>query len=307
MARPYRNLNQFVATAPDIIGKVLFVDSSYGSSLNLTSIHPYYPMAVTLDAAINECAADEAATIYLMPNHAETLSSASALTLDVAGVKVIGLGWGAARPTFTFDTAITASLVISAANVWLENIIFANGFDNMTAPINIQAADCTFVDVETRDNDSNYHCDDFILTTDAADRLRIFNWVHRANGGKTGPQTAISIVGGEDIEIQPKLIDGDFATACIEQLTTAGSLHVYGSADEPAYLRTRNSADVIVTCKSDTQGHIGPFINARVKDHAANITEAFVGADISFFQPIYIVNLDGERGMETNITASTDT
>lgn len=304
MSRPYKNLNQFAATAKDMFGKVLFVDAAYGS-VNYDGEHPYQPLT-SWDAAINKCVANEGAVIYLMPNHTETISSASAITHDIAGVKTIGLGWGSSRPTLTFDTIITASIVVSAANVWWENIIFVNGFDNMTAPISIAAADFTAVDVETRDNNASYHCDDFILTTDAADRMRWFNWTHRANGGKTGPQTAMSIVGGEDIEVQPALIDGDFATACIEQATTAGSLHIFGTADNPAYLRSRNAACVIVAVKADTKGSCGPFINARLLTNAANITEAFVGADLSFFQPIYIANLDGEAGMETNITASTD-
>ena len=44
----------------------------------------------------------------------------------------------------------------------------------------------------------------------------------------------------------------------------------------------------------------------RLQDDAANITEALVGADIQFFQPISIVNADGEVGLNTNITASAD-
>jgi len=299
-----RNPNQLTRTVPNGISRTLFVSSSDGKDTN-TGLYPWDSLA-TLDYAIGKCTANEHSFIYLMPNHTESISSASDITVDIAGVNIIGLGWGASRPTFTFDTATTATILFTAANVYLENVLFVNGIDNLTSPIGIQASDITFNNVETRDNDSNYHCDDFILTTDAADRFKLLNWIHRANGGKTGAQTAISIVGGEDIEIQPLGIDGDFATACIEQATTAGSIHIYGSADFPAYLRTRNSADVITAIKSDTKGSQGPFLNARLNDHAANITEAFVGADCEFFQPIYIVNNDGEVGMETNITASTD-
>lgn len=303
MSRPYQNVNQFVVGS-EVTGKVLFVDAAYGST-NYDGTHPYQPLA-SWDAAINECAANEAAVIYLMPNHTETISSASAITCDIAGVKTIGLGWGASRPTFTFDTAITASIVVSAANVWWENIIFVNGFDNMTAPINIQAADFTALNVETRDNNASYHADDFILSTDAADRMKWLNWVHHANGGKTGAQTAISIVGGEDVEINPSYVDGDFAAGCIEQLTTAGSIYIYGSSENPAYLRTRNSADILVDVKDDTKGYCGPHLYGRVNDDADVITEAYQGADLSFFQPCYVVNADGQRGLKTDITASTD-
>ena len=39
----------------------------------------------------------------------------------MAGVKIIGLGWGDSRPTFTFGHA-NASVTVGAAGVWLENL-----------------------------------------------------------------------------------------------------------------------------------------------------------------------------------------
>ena len=260
----------------------------------------------SLQAAYDEFGANEAGVIYCMPNHTEDIASAGAIAMATAGVKGVGLGWGSSRPTFTFTTINSATLTISGANTWLENLVFVNNIDTLVTGIVITAADCTLKSIECRDNDANYQVDDFITTSDAADRLKIHDFVYRGNG-KTGGATAMTIIGGEDIEIQPRHIDGDFSTACIEQVTTAGSIHIYGNADFPAYLRTRNSADVLVTAKSDTKGSCGPFLYGRVEDDAANITEAFVGADFSFFQPIYISNADGEHGLLTNITASTDT
>lgn len=285
-------------------GEIFFVDSTTGSDGN-SGEDPTQPFA-TLDYAVGRCTANKNDHIIVMPNHSESISSAGALDLDVAGITIVGLGSGEHRPQFTFDTAITADMDIDAANITLVNLVFVNGIDNLTAPIDVNAADFTMIDCETRDNNASYHCDDFILTVAAANRMRLLNWVHRANGGKTGAQTAVSIIGGSDHIIQPLWIDGDFATACIENVTTAcDNLQVFGSAEFPAYLRTRNSTDVIVTCVATTKGRIGPFLNARLEDDAANITGAFVGADMEFFQPINIVNADGESSMQTNITAST--
>ena len=313
MAMPYRNKNQFVtaiaAAAPKYLPvgleKMIFVNSVYGVDTNVGD-HPWKPLA-TWDAAINKCVANHADVIILMPGHAETFSAAAGAVLDTAGVTTIGMGMGAERPTFTFDTAITADIDISGASNTICNVVFVNGFDNMTSPIHITGADCTLLDIETRDNNASYHCDDFILTAATADRLTIKGWVHRANGGKTGAQTAITLIGTDDALIMPSMIDGDFATACIENVTTAGdNVRIMGSAAHPCYLRTRNAADVLVTCVATTKGHIGPFIYGRLNDNAANITEAFVGADMEFFTPLQLVNLDGERAMESNITASTD-
>ena len=63
---------------------------------------------------------------------------------------------------------------------------------------------------------------------------------------------------------------------------------------------------MIFSAVATTTGNVGPNIYARIADNAANVTEAFVGADMQFFQPIAIVNLDGEVGLNTNITATTD-
>ena len=101
-------------------------------------------------------------------------------------------------------------------------------------------------------------------------------------------------------------IDGNFGTACIENVTTAAvNLTINGGANG-SYARTRNADDVIFTAVTTTTGNVGPNIYARIADNAANITEAFVGADMQFFQPIAICNLDGEVALNTNITASTD-
>ena len=287
-------------------GNVRYVDSGAGTDATKrgrTSADPW----ATIDYAIGKMTANNGDVIVVMPGHAETISAAAGIDFDVAGITCVGLGKGSDRPTITFGTAITADMDIAAANTTLINLVFVNALDNMTAPIHITGADCTLLNIETRDNDSNYHVDDFIVTAATADRLFIKGWVHRANGGKTGAQTAISIIGGDDIVIIPYSIDGDFAPACIENVTTAcDSLRVFGDPANPAYLRTRNNADVLVTCVATTKGHIGPNLYGRLQQNDANITEAFVGADMEFFPPLKLVNLDGESAMESNITASTD-
>lgn len=285
-------------------GEVYWVDSGKGSDGNKgTFDRPF----ATLDYAVGRCTANNGDIIMIKPGHSETISAAAGLVLDVAGVAIIGLGVGSDRPTFTFDTVIGADMDVDAANVSMANILFVNGIDNLTAPIDVNAANFTMIDCETRDNDSNFHCDDFIVTDANADNLHIEGWIHDAFGGKTGPQSAINVVGGNNVTIIPKWVVGDFAVAAIENVSTAAqNLQVFGSASYPAYLRTQNSADVIFTAVATTTGRVGPFLNARLADDAANITEAFVGADMEFFQPINLVNADGESSLQTNITASTD-
>lgn len=300
--------------SPDVVldvskftGNMFYVDST-ATGKGDTVGHGTTPDApfATLDYAIGLCTADVGDTIFVMPGHAETLTTAGAVTVDVAGINIVFLGTGEKRAKFTF-TNTAATIAISAANVTMKGGLFINGVDAQVKMFNITGADLTFSEFEIRDNNASYQCTNPIVTTAAADRLKLLDFVIRANGGKTGAASAIKIVGGNDHIIVPKWIDGDYSTALIENVTTAcDNIQIFGRGDFPAYLRTRNSADVIVTLVSTTKGRVGPNLNARLQDNAANITEAFVGAAAEFFQPINIVNAGGESSMQTNITASTD-
>jgi len=259
----------------------------------------------TLDAAIGACVANRGDVIHVLPGHSESVTAADGVDLDVVGVTVIGHGRGSDRPTFTFDTAITAQMQVAAANVTLQNLVLENGIDNLTNALNIDAANCLLKDIETVDNDSNYHCDDFIVTTANADDLKIKGWKHKAASGKTGAQTALSIVGGDNIEVDDFDVDGDFAVAAIENVTTAATNLKVGAKSQGNLARTRNAADVIFTAVATTTGFVDNIFS-RLLDDAANITEALVGADMQFGPNLPIVNADGEQALQWNGSASTD-
>ncbi len=282
-------------------GNVFWVDSNAGSNGNKgTFDRPF----ATMDYATGRCTANNGDIVMVKPGHTETVTAAGGLDLDVAGVTYIGLGSGSDRPTINFTTATTADMDVDAANITMQNFLFTGGIDALAGPIDVNAADFAMLDCETRDVTGQ--ATDFIVTDANADRLHIEGWVHRG-AAAAGAQSAISIVGGDNITIIPKFIDGNFGTAAIENVTTAAvNLQVFGSAVYPAYIRTRNAADVIFTAVATTTGRVGPFLNARLQDDAGNITEAFVGADMEFFQPINIVNADGQSSIQTNITASAD-
>ena len=282
-------------------GNVFWVDSGAGSNGNDGSLNR--PFA-TIDYAVGRCTANNGDIICVKPGHTETVTAAGGLALDVAGITLLGFSSGSDRPTINFTTAVGADMNVDAANITMINFLFTGGVDALTGPIDVNAADFSMLECETRDVTGQVV--DFIVTDANADRLFISGWVHRG-AAAAGADTAITIVGGDDITIIPKFIDGNFAVAAIENVTTAAvNLQVFGSGDYPAYIRTRNAADVIFTAVATTTGRVGPNLNARLADDAANITEAFVGADMEFFQPINIVNADGQSSLQTNITASTD-
>jgi len=285
-------------------GNIFFVDSVTGINATGGGYSPAAPFA-SITYALTKCIASMGDVIFTAPGHTESITTAGAITA-VAGVKVIGLGWGNNRPLFTWNTSTAATMAMSAS-MRFENCVFKNGLDGMVAPIIISAADVQFINCETIDNNASYAATNFITTTAAADRFQLLDWTHTGIGGKTGAVSALTIVGGTDIVIKPKSVVLDASTAVINNITTASvNLQIYGTANDHAYIKTLNSADVIFAGHANTTGRVGPFINARLKDNAANITAAFVGAKMEFFQPINLVNADGESSLQTTITASTN-
>jgi hypothetical protein len=289
--------------APLTTGKYVFVSSGSGNS-GASGKTPDEAVS-TIDAAVGLCTANKGDVIVVMPGHTETVTAAAGLDLDVAGITIVGLGSGSLRPTVNFTTATTADMDVDAANVTLINILFTGGVDALAGPIDINAADCALIDCEYRDVTGQ--ATDVILADANADRLRLVRWVHRG-ATAAGADSAVQLVGCDDVLIESPYIDGNFAVACIENVTTAClNLTIHGSADKPAYLRTRNTADILIALVATTTGNLGPVLYGRLQDDAANITEAIsVDNDMQAFDPIAISNADSERGLQWNHTASAD-
>jgi hypothetical protein len=106
----------------------------------------------TLEFAISSCTANRGDIIFIKPGHAETISSATALAFDVAGVAIVGLGAGTKRPTFTLDTAATTTIAVSADNMSISNCRFIGNFLSITSAFTVAAAayftidNCSFTD-----------------------------------------------------------------------------------------------------------------------------------------------------------------
>lgn len=92
----------------------------------------------TLDYAIGQCTASKGDVIFLMPGHAETTT---AIALDVAGVRIIGLGVGRNRPTLTATTGASDLIDVTADNCRLQNIRLAGAASGCTSLISLAAND----------------------------------------------------------------------------------------------------------------------------------------------------------------------
>jgi hypothetical protein len=82
----------------------------------------------TLAYALTQCQQANGDIIFIKPGHYETISSATAITISVAGVAIIGLGMGSLRPTFVLDTATTSTINLHSCNVSIQNVVFLANF-----------------------------------------------------------------------------------------------------------------------------------------------------------------------------------
>jgi hypothetical protein len=109
----------------------------------------YQKPFATLDYAVGRCTASRGDIIVLMPGYTETVSDATSLALDVAGVAVVGLGAGTLRPNITLDTATAATIAVSADNISIKNVIFTASFADIAelftpTAVNFHVEDCKF-------------------------------------------------------------------------------------------------------------------------------------------------------------------
>ena len=287
-------------------GDVFFVDS--GATLaGVTASHgksPDTPFS-TLDAAIARCTANSGDIIFIMPGHAENLALDSTVDIDVEGITVIGLGFGAAKPTFTC-TVNVGDFKLAAAGTVVRNLRFVNNVATSTGMVEVSAAYCKILDCEFIENDVALFANMFILTTTLANDLEIAGCKIYGNAGD-GSVSGISLVGADRVHIHDCYIYGDYTAGCID---CAGE----------ACLRLRihdcvlhNEDDTVgsdlVHCVEGTiagnTGEVGPNVYCVLGVNDDNITLA-VDANFTILHPVHVVNLAGEAGMAINTVLTTD-
>lgn len=286
-------------------GKVFWVDnSSLGSGDPFKSGSDgnqgtYNDPFSTLDTAIGKCRANKGDIIFIKPGHSESLTATS-VAVDVAGIAIVGLGQGGNRPTFN-ATATASVFPISAANVTVHNLLFTGGIDAVVSMVTVSAADVVLSNIEIRDVTGQIV--DGVLTTAAANRLVIDGFVYDG-AAADGGAAAIAIVGGDRIEIKNFNIDGDFSVSAIDVRTTATTrLAVH---DGRFYNRDAAVDTVIKDTITASTGIMGPNLIISLEEHAANVTESITGATFRVIDDVYVVNLDNEKAMLINWTATTD-
>ena len=197
----------------------------------------------TWQEAVNACVANVGDVIYLSEGYTLTISDASGLDLNKAGVCTFGLGVGDSRPKITFDTADTADLDVGADDQLVDNVVFVNDVDGLNEPIDIEANvdRITFSNCEFRDDTASKQTDRWFQTAATNTGLQLINCKH-VGSDTAGATSFITITGGSKHVIKGLVSNGDFSAGNIELLTTlTGDLLI-----EDCTLENANAVDVNV-------------------------------------------------------------
>lgn len=238
-------------------GKVFWVSSNGGSDINAgTRQRP----RATIAGALALCVADRGDVIICKSQHAETITAAAQIALNVSGVSVIGMGAGADRPTLTFGTSAVASVAISANNVTVQNIVGVTAINALTNPFNVTGNDC-YLDIEWQDPTTILEALRAVLATTVS-RLSA-KIKYKGQTGGSSNLNAIALVGVTgarlNIDYNGILTTGvvQFKTTACKDVVVNGYMYVSGT--------TNGSLDIV-----DTVG--GSTWYGRIDDGAAGKT-----------------------------------
>lgn len=158
--------------------------------------------------------------IHVAEGHAETIATATALVPNKAGLKILGYGRGARRPTLTIS-AVASNIILSGAGSVLDNLLFTSTAA-ATKVISIAAVDCEINACGFRRTSGTVPVV-WIDTTgsgaNGADRLKVTDCDHDTgtNVGSTGFIELGTVNNG--VEISGCVVFGDFGDACIHNPT----------------------------------------------------------------------------------------
>jgi hypothetical protein len=277
---------------PLTTGKYFFVHSGTGNN-GYDGRDPSRPLA-TIDYAVGLCDANKGDVIIVMPGHAETLSAAGAITADVAGISIIGLGNGTNRPTLSFGHT-AATFAISAANVLVRNIRVTATVDEVVKLFHVTGAYCRIEKVDYFET-AAAQAIQFLLTTNAADFLEVRGCYHYQVNAAAAAQSWMQLVG----------IDGGIIEDNTFRLTlsnNAASFTIHGSTACIGTVVRRNS---IVQLGGTTQVSAILFVDGSTGVHvhdnrvACGSTALAGGVDVGnagYANENYVLNTADKSGI----------
>ena len=283
-----------------VCGDVYFVGATAGANWIAGVNDPVYgtltaPFA-TIKYAITQCTANNGDVFYVLPGHTETISGAGTITVNVAGISIIGLGNGNLRPTLTWS-ATASSILITAANVTIKNIITKVSIDEVVSMFAVSAAGVTLdaVDfVEYGALGATGQAIQFLLTTAAANDLTIKNCKHTQQTAAASPQGWIELVGTSNTRILNNTINllarASTSSSAILASTAVINCEIVGNRINFAGA----TITIVINMASTSTGFI---TDNRVFGGAATLLAAIITASSCFVAENYCANTVAASGI----------
>jgi hypothetical protein len=262
-------------------------------------------LVTTLNQGLAQCRSGFGDVVIVLPGHVENVSAADFFSSLVAGTRVIGLGHGTTRPTFTW-TAAAATWLLDVANATIENCILkvadaANAGVSVAAPITVSAAGCAIVGCQIRcDGDANDLATIAVTTTAAADD---FTFAENDCYGATAAEstTFLQLVGADRLRmIGNNIIWASSAVGVgVVRFATTASTNILMLGNR---IENRKAASTAaVTCMAGVTGFVDDLYLTVLGDHAdfevignANGAWAAAAGSVGFGPRVYAANLQGE-------------
>lgn len=198
-------------------GGLYYVDSQTGSNTNKGTFNQ--PWA-TIAYALTRVIANRGDVVLVKAGHSETVTAAAGILAAVAGCAVLGLGTGTDRPTINFTTSTAATLKVTAANVYLGNLLFTCGIASQVTMLDIQGTYCV-VDGCGFSEGTQTGASFITLAgaANAADHLRILNSkFYNPTSGNMASAIGLAIV-EDDVQVAGNQILGNFSLSGIHNVT----------------------------------------------------------------------------------------
>jgi hypothetical protein len=204
-------------------GNVWWVDSTATTTGANSAGYGANPDAPFLTLAYAETQAAAGDTIFIKPGHTETLSStagAAVLTLDLARLKVIGLGGRSTKPAFLIDGHANNYINVTGADTVLENLTFKSGHADVAKGLLIAAAGVEIRGCDFIENVAEENFVFSVMTSNAADSMLIEDC--RFVSIDAAADAGIHIVGAcNDVIIRRNYFNAPYVTSAIEAITAA--------------------------------------------------------------------------------------
>jgi hypothetical protein len=160
-------------------------------------------------------------TIVLMEGHSEAVTAAAGIALATAGVNIVGLGTGTGVPTINFTTATTATMSITGAYAYINNIKFTCGIASQVKMFTLGAKSIIFQGCQFAEGTATglSFIDLVGIVANAVDGLKILDsyFTNPTNGNMTHAIGLNTVQDG--IEIARNYINGNFSLSGIHNVT----------------------------------------------------------------------------------------